>query len=225
MSITVWTMCTGDKYPAEYVQRLASMVKRNLTIPYRFVCITDKANDTEFRRVQSMLGVEYMQPPTDYQGWWGKLGLFKQGIAHGQNLWLDLDVVITGSLDTHVEEYGDKYLAMPWNWAKSGHGGCQSSVMLWYGPAVHSIYNSFDPANAHWPPRNDGGKLWGDQEWITVCRDNGFPVTQIDESYVKSYKYHCKQEKAPPSNARVIVFHGKPDPHECSEEWIKEAWA
>ena len=220
--LTVWTMCVGDKYPAEYVYNLASMVKRNLSVPYRLVCITDQANDIEFRRAQSAGGIEFMQPPTDYPGWWGKIGLFKQDIATGPSIWLDLDVVITGSLDPIVEQYGDCQLATPWNWAQSGHGGCQSSVMCWRGNSAHEIFESFDPADAHWPPRNDGGKLWGDQEHLTVCRDNGFPVTRIDDKYVRSYKYHCRN--GVPEDARVIVFHGKPDPHEVSDKWVTDAW-
>ena len=31
----------GDKYPAEYVNRLHNMVKRNLSQPYEFICTTE----------------------------------------------------------------------------------------------------------------------------------------------------------------------------------------
>jgi hypothetical protein len=33
----------GDKFPALYVNRLYSMVARNITTPFRFVCFTDNA--------------------------------------------------------------------------------------------------------------------------------------------------------------------------------------
>lgn len=39
--VNVVCMKWGTKYPALYVNNLASMVKRNLTLPYRFVCFTD----------------------------------------------------------------------------------------------------------------------------------------------------------------------------------------
>ena len=41
--IKVNVMCLkwGNKYGPEYVNRLHNMVKRNLTIPHRFVCFTD----------------------------------------------------------------------------------------------------------------------------------------------------------------------------------------
>ncbi len=220
-------MCTGDKYPfPEYVLRLRSMVARNLTVPHRFICITDfPLNPGGYPQAELLEAddIEWLKPPTDLPGWWGKLGLFKPGFATGMNLWLDLDVVITGSLDILVD-YLPCALATPWNWAQSGHGGCQSSVMLWYGDGPRSIYDSFDHSDAHWPPRNDNGKLWGDQEWITVCRDNGFPVTEIEPGLVVSYKYHCRTEGKSPDNARVVVFHGEPNPSDCHEQWIKDAW-
>ena len=183
-------------------------------MPHRFKCITDRQID----------GVECVAPPTNLRGWWQKLSLFKPGVADELNLYLDLDVVVIDSLDELVERYSFKPMATAWNWAQSGHGGCQSSVMLWGGQDAHKLYNEFDHSIAHWPPINRPPILWGDQEHITVCRDNGFPVTEIEKGLIVSYKYHCRQEKKPPSNARVVVFHGKPDPHECPEQWIRDAW-
>jgi len=207
--LTVWTMCTGTAYDPYYVQRLKGSVAENLTIPHRFVCITE--HDIPFVPLT-------MIPPTPWPGWWGKLGLFRPGVAAERNLWLDLDVVVTGSLDELVERYGDCELACPANWAASGHGGCQSSVMLWNGK-LHAPYELFDPKDARWPPVNDGG-LWGDQEFITRLKDRGvINVTHTDETLVRSYKYHCRNGL--PDNCRVVVFHGQPKPADVQEAWFK----
>jgi len=144
--LTVWSLCWGDKYPDYAVQRLKRTAKENLTIPHQFVCITER--DIPFVPVT-------LKPPTPWPGWWGKLGLFKPGVATERNLWLDLDVVITGSLDELVERYSDCELACPANWAQSGHGGCQSSVMLWNGK-LNKPFEMFDSHDARWPPVNDG---------------------------------------------------------------------
>jgi hypothetical protein len=162
-----------------------------------------------------------MAPPTQYPGWWGKIGLFKPGVASLVNLWLDLDVVITGRLDDLIEQYGQSNLAMPINWAQSGHGGCQSSVMVW-AQSKHTlpIYKRFESKWAHWPPRNEPGVLWGDQEWITQLRDESvIHVDPINADWIKSYKYHCRDGL--PEDCRVVIFHGKPDPHEQSESWYQ----
>ena len=202
-------MCTGSKYAPVYVTRLQAAVTRNLELEHRFVCITE-------HRIK---GVETMAPPTDLPGWWGKIGLFKPGALAGECLWLDLDVVITGALDKLVQAYANCVLATPWNWAQSGHGGCQSSVMRWNAGLENGIYSTFMQ-----DPQGNMRRLWGDQEFITERREAGLPVTRIHEDLVVSYKYHC-QEGRPPANARVVVFHGKPDPHEVNDTWVRQCWA
>jgi hypothetical protein len=144
--------------------------------------------------------------------------LFK--ISSGLNLWLDLDVVITNSLDDMVLEHSENSLSMPWNWAASGHGGCQSSVMIWRASKeTKKIYDLFDPAWAHWPPRNEAGIFWGDQEVITHFRDTDqIKATEI-KSGIKSYKYHCREGL--PANTRIVIFHGEPKPHTVEEEWFE----
>lgn len=208
--LTVWTMSTGGKYDDYYPQRLAREVKKYLSLPHRFICIADHPIDR----------VITMPPPTDYPGWWGKIGLFKPGVATTVNLWLDLDVVITGPLDDLIERYGNCPLAAPSNWAASGHGGVQSSVLVWkQSKYTLPIYREFQREWARWPPVNDGG-LWGDQEWLTVLRDAGkLDVTPIYPPWVRSYKYHCTNGL--PADCRVAVFHGKPDPDEVKTSWFQ----
>ena len=213
--LTVWCLSWGDKYPDYYVRRLKREVEKYLTLPYWFVCITDKHIE----------GVACWPPPVPWPGWWGKIGLFKPGISTEHNLWLDLDIVITGNLDAMVEKYRDSHLSCAANWAASGHGGCQSSVMLWKGGRgcqAESIYRAFDPKDAHWPPINQPGYLWGDQEWITQRRDEGrLAVTHFDEDLIKSYKYHCRSNGLPPQGCVAVVFHGDPKPSTVQEDWFK----
>jgi len=169
-----------------------------------------------------------MSPTVHWPGWWGKIALFSPDTPTTEhNLWLDLDIVITGNLDAMVEKYRDSHLACAKNWAQSGHGGCQSSVMLWKGgkgnQAESAIYRAFDPKDAHWPPINQPGVyLWGDQEFITQQRDNGhLAVTHFDEHLIKSYKYHCRNGL--PQGCVAVVFHGNPKPGDSSvqEDWYK----
>ena len=148
--LTVWSVCWGDKYDDYCVQRLQQSVLASLPIPHRFKCITDRDID----------GVECIPPINDLPGWWGKVNLFSWDVCDDYNLYLDLDVVITGGLDTMAMRYGNASLAMPNNWAKSGHGGCQSSVMMWTKNHNNKqIHDLFDPAIAHWPPINDPGRV------------------------------------------------------------------
>ena len=150
-------------------------------------------------------------------------------MVHPRNLWLDLDVTITSSLDGLVLPLRGSQLRIAKNWAQSGHGGCQSSVMYWEGTSAQIIYDSFDHNDAVWPPVNntfwDNGQVkWGDQEWITYLRDTGkLDVEYFDKQDVVSYKYHCRNGL--PKGSKVQVFHGRPKPSEVADEWIKKCRA
>jgi hypothetical protein len=130
--------------------------------------------------------------------------------------------VITGSLDGLVTPL-NKGIRIAKNWAQSGYGGCQSSVMYWEGDSGKIINDEFDPSIAHWPPRNEPGILWGDQEWITQLRDEKrLDVEYFDPADVISYKYHVRGQGLPPQ-AKVVVFHGKPNPGEVRDGWVNQA--
>ncbi|GAF85198.1 unnamed protein product, partial [marine sediment metagenome] len=167
-----------------------------------------------------------LKPVHPLPGWWGKVRLFSGSISHPRNLWLDLDVTITGDLDVLVKPLEHGQIRACLNWAQSGHGGVQSSVMYWEGQSARIIDDLFDPADAHWPPRNDlfwdnGQVKWGDQEFITLLRDTQrLEVEYFDPAHVVSYKYHCLNGLPPDS--LVQVFHGKPDPSEVNADWVKQ---
>jgi hypothetical protein len=56
----------GDKYSADYVNRLHNMVKRNLTIDYEFVCFTENSQD-----IDPSIRTEPL-PSLSVSGWWFK---------------------------------------------------------------------------------------------------------------------------------------------------------
>jgi len=194
MGLTVWSVCTGDKYPPAYVYALRDAVRKHLTGHYVFKCVTE----------HDLPGIDCHPPPTLYRSWWDKLGLF--WLARGPSLYFDLDVVITGSLD-YLVPYTQNQLAAPANWAQSGHGGIQSSVMAWSG-IWHDPYLNLNHAV-------DSKRLWGDQEYLwEMLGDNWVRLPGI-----YSYKYHCRNQ-APPDDMAVCVFHGDPKPHQVTDEWI-----
>jgi len=194
MSLTVWSVCVGDKYDPGYVYALKEAVANNLTVEHEFKCIT----------THNLPGITTRNPPVSYQGWWSKIGLFAPHVATGPSLYFDLDVVITGNLD-YLVPYTERFSA-PANWAASGHGGIQSSVMAWPGN-WHEPYKRFNYSV-------DSERLYGDQEFLwEMLKDDWVRIP-----HVGSYKYHCRQGL--PNNLRVIVFHGLPNPHEVTDPWI-----
>lgn len=206
--LTAWAVYTGDKYGPRYLWALRDAYLRHLG-PHRFRVISDRA----------IPGVDVVPADPELPGWWQKVRLFAPGIAEpgGVNLYVDLDSVVVDDLEPMVEQHAEDLLAMPRNWARSGHGGCQSSVMIWRGGAFPELAADLTVEHRQ--------RLWGDQEWITE-RIGPARVAAIAHPQVVSYKYHCRGLAGPPAGARVVTFHGKPDPHECLGEaaWIAMHW-
>lgn len=210
--MNVWSVCVGDKYRDEDVYILREMVRRHLSSPHDFYCLSDR----------QIGDINCFIPDEKWPGWWSKLLLFRY--AGGQILYLDLDVVIVGELEPLLSER----LSMPANWAQSGHGGCQSSVMSWnsHHENLGWIADRFDPSKLTDPEngnygwyKKDGKKLWGDQEFVTdLVGDPGEYVAKMEG--VVSYKYHCTKSLP---DCSVVCFHGNPKPSQVSVQWVREA--
>lgn len=197
-ALSVWSVCVGTKYPASYVYALQESVEQHLSLPHEFKCITE----------HDLPGIQTVKPLLPYPGWWSKLNLFAPGVATGPSLYFDLDVVITGSLD-YLADFTAHEFAAPANWARSGHGGIQSSVMAWRGnwTAPHEYIQP------QWPAVSE--RLWGDQELLwEMLGDNWVRIPGV-----YSYKYHCRDGKRPDDMA-VCVFHGDPKPLDVRDEWL-----
>ena len=196
----------GDKYGAEWVVRLRAMVARNLPISHDFICVTE----------HPVAGIKCIPLLCEYPGWWQKIGLFKPGAFPGDNLYLDLDVVITDSLLPLVA----LMYQSPGLWARDdfsyslrnprqglgadflkllGGPGCvNSSVMLWRGDIARDIWDKFTPEVMN--------VCHGDQNHIskTLGRTG---LHFIPDNLVNSYKYHVMNGREP---APIVVFHGVP---------------
>lgn len=192
--LTVACVNWGTKYPPLYVSILEAMVKRNLTVPHEFVCLTDKPENYTCKTIKLPEGLE---------GWWNKVYLFKKGLFNGKVLFLDLDVVITGSLDDLVKL--DGFVSIKdWN-----YDSYNSSVMI-LGDNPE-IWDDFTPEVA---------KRWhGDQDWITdkLPFRNYFP-----DEWCLSYRRSCIG--GVPEGCKVVVFHGEPKPHNSRSHWVKKLW-
>lgn len=194
--LTVLCVYWGDKYHRGYVYALKDMVEKYLTIPHEFRCIT----------TEKLPGIQTIKPYVPYYGWWQKIGLFAPRVATGPTIYLDLDVVITQNID-YLADYTNTFSA-PANWAQSGHGGIQSSVMAWPGNWTLPLDRFNYPV--------DSERLWGDQEFLWELLGDDWQRIP----HVGSYKYHCRAQKGIPQWMRICVFHGLPNPHEISDNYM-----
>ena len=200
----------GDKYPIGYVERLYNSVKRNLTVPFRFACLTDQE--------VNIPGVETYRTKYDWPGWWQKVGLFDPGLFTGKRvLYFDLDVVICRSI-YNLALVADP-IALVENFSPNrGRSAHNSSIMVWDsdGPA-QAIFREFEK-----DPDRVMENLHGDQCWIwRVMSEQGHDIPNFPRREVQSFKYDTLRGV---ENPQCIVFHGKPDPHEVDHPLVREHW-
>lgn len=186
----------GDKYPEEYVYKLKSMVERHSDAD--FLCLTDKPKDCDFILLEDGMS-----------GWWNKIQLFAPWFLPGKRfLYLDLDVVITDDIKSILERK-EKFVTIQ-DWIYPTYN---SSAMLMTGGEHSHVYDLFvrqrEKAMLSCPQ--------GDQQWIT----NYVSADLFSEDDFASFRMSsCESEP----KAKIVVFHGKPDPHEVKGTWVEEHW-
>ena len=100
--ISVVCVNWGLKFKPIYTQNLYNMVKRHLTIPFKFICFT---NHIKLQKIIKEDNFEVRKLPycEEYQGYWNKLSLFSpEANLMGPCLYFDLDVVILENIDDFV---------------------------------------------------------------------------------------------------------------------------
>jgi hypothetical protein len=208
---------SGGIYDASWVGKLQRGVARHLTLPHRFVCLTDMVRD-----VQSA-GIEAIPLATDWPGWWAKLNLFATP-RDGVTLYFDLDSVVVGSLDA-IAAYPHRF-TMAHEFYRP-HLLC-STAMAWSGD-WSCIAERFSTDSVRWMRHYDKvmpvtGRI-GDQAFIEDCLGDGVDTFRdlFGERSIASYKVHQCQD-APPADAAVVAFHGRPKMGEIKTGWVTEAW-
>lgn len=204
--IEVVCVKVGDKYGPDYVNRLGSMVRRHLSLDHTFRCVTDDPEGVD----AEVLPVEEPYLP----GWWQKLTVFKPepwGLEH-PILFLDLDVVILGSLDDFAREDTDFAIIKDFRY------DCYNSSVFWLRPGSRpEVWTNFTMDVMERYP--------GDQNWITECvPDATLWPPEWMVSYKRSIRRRLWLNRPPPPDARVVVFHGYPKPHQVRDRFVREHW-
>lgn len=96
----------GTRYGAPYVNRLYAGVARNITPPFTFTCFTDNAEGMRAEVRCLPLPPLDVAMPTGTKGIWPKARLWSAtlGDLTGPVLFMDLDLVVTGSMDGFFTE-------------------------------------------------------------------------------------------------------------------------
>ncbi|HEQ98819.1 MAG TPA: hypothetical protein ENO22_05710 [candidate division Zixibacteria bacterium] len=220
---------TGGDYSIEYVRRLALGVMKHLTLPHKFVCLTDE-DPYKLRRLvlDEIVPLHY-----DWPGWWSKIEMFA---LMGPALYLDLDTVIVGDINPLGSWISESHNALMMLRGFYRKDIC-SGIMGWNGSLLW-IYETFrefasDGHFKHTPRalflNNKRRSFRGDQEWLRdLLKNRGDPeiiMAQDIFSGICSYKVHVLKAGRLPHDCRIVCFHGRPRPHEIKPvpAWMKGA--
>lgn len=194
----------------EYVEVLKDSISRNLPegFPGQFQVFSDYCDD---------YGPEILtrKLPGDLNGWYNKLYLFKSGLfpINDRIVYFDLDTVITGKLDD-LFAYDGEFAILRDFYRPHGY---QSSVMAWT-PCIET-----DQIWSEWKSEGCPQVEGGDQAWIERRVNNPDLLQKLYPGLFASYKADgCAG--SPPKGASVIVFHGRPRPHEVIGNWVPHVW-
>jgi hypothetical protein len=222
----------GTKYTADYVNRLHNMVKRNCTLDFEFVCLTENPNDLN-------KDITVLPLPERLTGWWCKPYMFSNDLPlNGTVLYIDLDVVISSNIDklflwnpTKWCTIRDFTRVMRPEWPKYN-----SSVVRFNTGQLSFVWDNYaaDPDVVQ-------RKFYGDQDYLyEVAKD--YPATTYPDEWIMSWKWEIRKSKelgrgtkgtrklaeienvVPSDECCIAVFHGDPNPHNCDDPWVKENW-
>lgn len=228
MQQTIVCMKWGDRYPSEYVNFLWSMIKRNSKRDTRLVCYTDDTAGINPDVICFPLP-EIHLPASVASKPWRKVSLWHPELPglSGDVLFVDLDVVITGSIDEFFDYERDATFCVIENWTQPGSKIGNTSVYRFKIGSHPYLFHD----------------LMKDPERIL----KQFPNSQTYISrFIREMKYwpegwcvsfkHSLLPRWPlnffvttplPPNTKVVCFTGKPDPDEARDgrwpaKWYKK---
>jgi hypothetical protein len=232
-SVVVWKWAKPgyrSTFTAEHVNTMRRMVARHYPDPHRFICITDDPAgiDPEVETVDLWSEHGDLENPT-----WPKLGPscyrrlrafapeFEE-IAGRKFVCIDLDCVITGDLRPLWNRPEDFVIYGP----AVAHFRYNGSMWMMTAGSRRQVWDTFDPEVS---PRmsHRAGIQGSDQAWIQYVLGPREARWTLNDG-VLAYRRDCLRGTRGllPKTARVVVFHGKPDPWSPEamnqSPWIRE---
>ncbi len=204
----------GTKYGPEYVNRLYAMVRRHLSGDFNFVCLTD--DSVGIRDEVQCLPIPDMNLPDGIpERGWKKLATFSPELhgLEGTALFLDVDVVIVGSLDGFFEVPGEFLIIHDYKrpWRITGNSSVYRFEIGAHPDVLHYFRGHVDEVRKQF--RNE-------QAYLSDFIHQQKKLRYWPAGWCPSFKYHSIPpwptnywtEPVIPADARVIVFHGECNP-------------
>ncbi len=220
--VNVVCMKWGTLYGPEYVNVLRNMVARHLSLPHRFVCLTECPEGLDPSIEVRPLPPCHLPNRPETQAW-RKISLFAAPLAdlEGSTLFLDLDVVVTDSLDPFFAFEPGRFCIIH-NWTHPDRRVGNSSVFRFEAGQTPYVFEEYerDPDKVVAENRTE-------QIYVTQRLDAREGAVWWPEAWCKSFTKHSLpkgflkvlQPSRLPEGCHVLVFHGSPNPPEAIQKW------
>ena len=239
MLINVVCVKWGTLYNYDYVNRLYSMVKKNLTAEFEFYCITEDSSNI-------IKEVTCIQSPIEWvkNQWYKETMFLKNTIPERITLYLDLDIVIVSSLDPLIpKNENDENWYMSRDFLKRNIPTFHGAVMVFNPKYWYDFFDYFkNKINSGYEMKRGNEQPLIATYHLTRNYRN-FKI--YPNEYIWSYKYgytrqninvensHIYSGFKPHEKGIICSFHGWPKIHQVLEleyinqnttKWIRESW-
>lgn len=213
----------GTKYGAPYVNRLYGGVSRHLTPPFSFTCFTDNAEGFHPDVRAEPLPPLDVAMPTGTKGIWPKARLWGARLADlaGPVLFLDLDMVIVGSLDDFFGFGAPEEVILARNPNTPLERLGQTSIFRFPVGRLLPLQEKFLA-----DPQGVADTYRFEQRFVTREAPGG--VRFWPDGWVRHFRFHCARSlplnffvpPKLPADARVVIFPGGLlPPHAIEGHW------
>lgn len=214
MTYNIICMKWGTAYGPEYVNILAAMVKRHVTLPHKFICFTDDTTGIHSHIETRAIPEIPLGSAPIFSGWRKLASLSPELGLTGTVLFLDLDLIIMENMDQFLTYKPGEFCIIE-NWTQMGQGIGNSSVYRYEAEKHHDIFNDF--VQNHEQIYKD---VVNEQIYLTRMVAKKHNVVWWPAQWCRSFKRHCLPNillrafvspKAP-EGCKILVFHGPPKP-------------
>ena len=226
---TIVCMKWGTLYPAFFVNRLYKAIRRNVSGDLRFVCFTDDGRGLD-QSIETQPLPDIDLPERFMWSPWRKLSLWQPGLGGlgGEVLFLDIDLVVTGNLDTFWSFHPGE-VCVAENWTQLGKGIGNTSIYRWRIGEHTDIYEQYqrDPSTIH-------ARFRIEQHFVSAMIDN---MVYWPRDWCASFKHSLLPKfpmnwlKTPslPPETRIVAFTGLPNQDQARDgewpaPWYKKAY-
>ena len=214
---TIICMKWGQRYSPIFVNRLYKSIIKHTKNKTQLICFTDDTKDISKNVICKPLPNIKLPKTISYTPW-RKISVWQHPLFefHGDVLFLDLDLIITGNLDRFFTYKPGQYCVIE-NWTQLGLGIGNTSCFRFPTVKYKSIFDEFQKnPEAIWKQyhieqiylsKKIKDQIFWPADWCKSFKHNLLPIWPL----------RIWRPAKLPSDTSIVAFTGKPDPDDVIE--------